>query len=212
MLPFPPPASFDRPLDLDVLLSRLRTMPRVVLELGCGKEKRPGAIGFDRLPLDGVDYVTDLEQGLGFLPDDSVDEICSSHVLEHVDNFEPLMRDVHRVLKPGGTMVAVVPHFSNPYYYSDFTHRRFFGLYTFDYMAERDGRYHRRVPDFYVSYKFRVLSRSLRFSSPFPWRYYVKRAEMRVFNLTPYMQELFESSFCQLFPCQELEFVLSPIK
>ena len=33
-----------------------------------------------------------------------------------------------RVLKRGGTFVAVVPHHSNPLYYSDPTHRAFFGF------------------------------------------------------------------------------------
>jgi SAM-dependent methyltransferase len=199
-------------MTLDELLDRIRSSEKVVIELGCGEKKRAGAIGFDRLPLTGVDYVADLEAGLDFLSPNSVDEFHSKHVLEHIENFEPLMRGIHRALKPGGIKVAVVPHFSNPYYYSDYTHKRFFGLYTFDYLAERDPRYRRRVPEFYADFKFRVLSRKLRFRSPFWLRDKLRSVEKRIFNLNSYMQELYEESLCYWFPCHELEFVLTPVK
>src|SRR5687768_13241645 len=107
---------------------------RVVIELGCGPLKRDSdSIGIDMLAIPGVDIVHDLEKGLSFIPDNSVDEISSSHVLEHITSFENLMREIHRILKKEGIHKVTVPHFSNPYYYSDYTHKRFFGLYTFDY-------------------------------------------------------------------------------
>jgi SAM-dependent methyltransferase len=199
-------------MNTEELLRHVRASDKVVIELGCGPKKRPGAIGFDRVELPGVDYVVDLEQGLGFLADNSVDEFYSKHVLEHIGNFEQLMRDVHRTLKPGGFKVAVVPHFSNPYYFSDYTHKRFFGLYTFDYMANRDLRYRRDVPSFYVDFKFRVLSRKLKFRSKFFFRDKLKSLQKRIFNLNPYMQELYEESLCYWFPCHEVEFVLTPVK
>ena len=74
----------------------------VVLELGCGARKTPGRIGVDCVDLPEVDVVTDLEAGLGFMPDDSVDEIHAEHVLEHLDNFEGMMREICRVLKAEG--------------------------------------------------------------------------------------------------------------
>ncbi|HEY1598736.1 MAG TPA: methyltransferase domain-containing protein [Pirellulales bacterium] len=194
------------------LLERIDSTKEVVIELGCGPNKRPGAIGFDRFPLPGVDFVADLEAGLDFLPDNSVDEFYSKHVLEHIENFEPLMRGIHRALKPTGRKVAVVPHFSNPYYYSDYTHKRFFGLYTFDYMADRDRRYRRSIPNFYVDFRFRVVSRKLKFRSKFFVRDQIKSLQKRLFNLNPYMQELYEESLCYWFPCHELEFVLTPVK
>ena len=194
------------------LLEFVQKQSKVVIELGCGQTKRSGAIGIDHLPLDGVDFVADIEQGLSFLPDNSVDEIYSSHLLEHIGNLELLMKEIHRVLKPDGKKIAVVPHFSNPYYYSDYTHRKFFGLYTFDYLSLKDARYKRGVPTFYVNFKFQVLSRKLNFKSPFFLRNLVKQILKRIFNFNPYMQELYESSFCWRYPCQELIFVLKPHK
>ena len=65
-------------------------------------------------------------------------EIYSRHPLEHVRNFLPLMAELHRVTRPGGRIEIIVPHFSNPYGYSDPTHVRHFGLYTFFYFADEE--------------------------------------------------------------------------
>ena len=197
----------------DALGRRLASGEPVVVELGCGPDKAPGVIGVDRLPLAGVDVVWNLDDGLGFLPDRSVDEVRSRHTLEHVEAFEQLMREVHRVLKPGGRHVAVVPHFSNPYFYSDYTHRRTFGLYSFDYFAEPAWQMHRKVPAFYTDdVRFRVVERELVFKSAFPLRNLVRQVQRRVFNASTWMQEWYEESWCYAFPCQEVRFVMVPEK
>lgn len=184
----------------------------VKVELGCGPYKKPGYIGIDHLPLEGVDYVANLEEGLTFIPDNSLDEITSSHVLEHIQNFEPLLRDIHRILKPGGKCTIVVPYFSNPYYYSDHTHKRFFGLYTFDYFAKQTNM-RRKVPGFYHNYHFTISYRRLVFKSQhFPVRNLVKQVWNRLFNMNTYMQELYEECFCYIFPCQEIHFTIHPDK
>jgi len=108
----------------------------LIIELGCGKKKRQGRITVDKADLPNVDIVADMENGLPFLPDDSVDEIHCRSVLEHIQNFEDLIREIVRVLKKSDKAHVFVPHFSNPFYYSDYTHKRFFGLYTFYYFVD----------------------------------------------------------------------------
>jgi hypothetical protein len=66
---------------------------RVCLELGCGAKKKQGCISVDKADLSGVDIGADLEQGLPFFPDCCADEIHCTSVLEHIDNFELLMRE-----------------------------------------------------------------------------------------------------------------------
>jgi len=63
----------------------------------------PHALGVD------VDYPGYDGKKLPF-PDDSVDTVYSSHMLEHVDDFRTTIRDWHRVVRPGGFIVCIVPH------------------------------------------------------------------------------------------------------
>src|SRR5262245_6415565 len=103
------------------------------LDLGGGKRRMEGFYAVDLLPLEGIDIVADLNQPLSALPDNSVSQIVTRHTLEHISNLLPLMSELHRVTKADGRIEIVVPHFSNPYTYSDPTHVRFFGFYTFFY-------------------------------------------------------------------------------
>lgn len=186
----------------------------VAVELGCGPNKAAGVIGIDLLPLPGVDIVHNMEEGLTFIADNSVDEISSSHFLEHIVNFEPLMKEIHRVLKPGGIHKVTVPHFSNPHYYSDFTHKRFFGLYTFDYFSRKeDQSLRRKVPDFYVDFHFTVTKRDLLFIRYFSMRNFLTYFLARpLFNSSDYLKELYENKFCYTFPCKELYFEMKAVK
>lgn len=194
------------------LNSRLAGPDAILVELGCGNKAQPNRIGIDRLNLPGVDIVADLEQGLSFLPDNSVDRIYSKSVLEHIDNLEGLMREIWRVLKASGRNELFVPHFSNPYYYSDYTHRRFFGLYSFEYFSKEQKHFHRKVPSFYQDIDFETESMTLQFTSPWKWRKPVKVLAQKIFNLNAWWQEFYEENLCYLVPCHGIHATLRPIK
>jgi ubiquinone/menaquinone biosynthesis C-methylase UbiE len=181
----------------------------VVLELGCGRKKRPGAIGIDRIDLPEVDIVSDVEEGLGFLPDGCVDEIHARKFFEHVQNFEKLMSEIVRVLKKEGKVFVFVPHFSNPHYYSDPTHKRIFGLYSFYYFVDSKYQLKRKVPDYYFDTKIRILSLKLIFKSPFFFGRTIKKIAGAFFNLSRFFQEWYEEDFCYIFPCYGIEIVFT---
>lgn len=181
----------------------------VVLELGCGPSKTPGRIGIDVLELDGVDIVADINEGFPFLPDHSMDEIHSKSLFEHVENLPVLMREIVRVLKPGGKNYLFVPHFSNPYYYSDYTHTKFFGLYTFYYFADTQNQLYRKVPNFYTDVRIRILSQRLVFQSPFRGVNFIKKVLQKIFNLNHWTQEFYEENLCYLFPCYGMEIIFT---
>jgi SAM-dependent methyltransferase len=42
-------------------------------------------------------------------PDSSVDAVICTQVLEHADQHEELLREIYRVLKPGGRLIVTVP-------------------------------------------------------------------------------------------------------
>lgn len=183
----------------------------VVLELGCGARKKPGRIGIDCVDLPEVDIVTDLEQGLGFMPDDSVDQIHAEHVFEHLENFEGMMREVVRVLKGEGTCRVRVPHFTNPYGYSDYTHKRLFGLYSFYYFVDQRHQLRRKVPSHYTDIRIRILSQRLIFRSPFKLQNMFRKLYGRIVNCCRWSQERYETA-PWLFPCHAIEVVFAPEK
>jgi len=193
-------------VDLDALMKSGRP---VVLELGCGPNKTPGRIGIDRIDLPGVDIVADIDKGLGFLPDSSVDAIYSESFFEHVNDLEGLVREVARVLKPDGYNWLFVPHFSNPHYYSDYTHKSFFGLYTLRYFCADEDQLRRKVPNFYSDVRIRVVSQRLIFFSSFALTRWLKKVFQKVINSNSWLQEFYEENLCYLIPCygMELRFV-----
>jgi len=180
----------------------------VIIELGCGRKKKEGRIGIDILDLPDVDIVADVENGLPFLPDQSVDRIYRRSIIEHIQNVENLIREIVRVLKNAGTAHIFVPHFSNPYYYSDYTHKRFFGLYTFYYFVDKEHQLKRKVPDSYTNVRINIISQRFVFTSPFPVRRKIKTLFGSVFNLHRSLQEFYEENRCYIVPCYGIELVV----
>ncbi len=189
-------------------LAELIRTHRGVLELGCGPARRhPEAVAVDALDFDGVDVVGDVFDVLAAIPDGSVDAVHSYHFLEHVEPLGRVVRELARVLKPGGLLHTVVPHFSNPYYYSDYTHRQPFGLYSFSYLAD-DPIFRRRVPRYQVDTGLVLEDVKLEFKAdrPFYVRYALRRALGLVVNSTRRTQEWYEAGWTGWFPCYELNF------
>lgn len=184
----------------------------VVVELGCGPNKCEHSLGIDIVDLPPVDIVADLERGLPFLPDESVDTFYASHVLEHLAHFELLMDEIHRTLKADGKLILRVPHFSNPFFYSDFTHKRFFGLYTFEYLSHTRHRFKRMIPRHYSRRGFRTEELKLIFYSDRLILKIIKRMVQVLVNAGPSFQEIYEEMWTGIIPCSEIYAVLSPEK
>jgi SAM-dependent methyltransferase len=103
----------------------------LVLDLGCGKNKTPGAVGLDSRQFPGVDIVADLEGPLP-IDDNTYDVVYANQVFEHVTNLVGLMHEIHRVLKPGGKLLAQVPYFRSAWAHCDITHVRCFTTESMD--------------------------------------------------------------------------------
>jgi SAM-dependent methyltransferase len=114
-----------------------RSVGAIKIDLGAGRVKRPGFISADRIPSDGVDIVCDAEKPLPFL-DNTVDEIFSRHLFEHIRNLVQLFEEVHRVCKPGARVVINVPYYTSIKAYKDPTHVTFFTERTFEYFEGKN--------------------------------------------------------------------------
>ena len=197
-------------VDKKNILINITSSSSLILELGCGSTKtNPNSIGIDILDYPVVDIVGDIYEVLKKFPDSSVAHVSSIHFIEHVSDINQLMLELERIIKPGGVIDFKVPHFSNPYFYSDPTHINFFGLYTFCYMSYSD-IFSRKVPTYKKNLVFNLVSVDLIFKSPKPFygRYAFKSIIGFLFNSSIYMKELYEENFCYLFPCYEIRYQL----
>ena len=122
--------------------SRFIPPDAVVLDLGAGycnfinniraKKKYALDISPELTHFAGKD-VTTIQKApweLGQLSDLSVDVVHASNFLEHFtdDELEKIMREIKRVLKPGGRLILMQPNYRFSYveYFDDYTHKKVF--------------------------------------------------------------------------------------
>lgn len=83
------------------------------LELGGGenpRKKDEGFLNVDILVHEKVDKNCDFENQYLPFASNTVDEIWSYHLLEHIGNAKHFLNECHRVLKKGGTATFIVPY------------------------------------------------------------------------------------------------------
>ena len=178
------------------------------IDLGCGQRPKAGYYGLDHLEMPGVDIVAELNEPLSALPDNSVSEVHSFHVLEHVTNLIPLLRELHRVVVPDGKLELVVPHFSNPYGFSDPTHVRFFGAYTFHYFSEVEDQPRRKVPAFYIKERFLVDNVSVTLVPTILMFKPVRRTWTKLLGRSFRLLDWYERAMCRHFPIDSMRYRL----
>lgn len=105
-------------------LKAVEVAASIKLDLGCGKNKRPGFTGCDSIEFDGVDEVLDLTKPWPW-KDGSVDEAHSSHFLEHLTQDERVhfFNELFRVLRMGAQVSIIVPSWTSERAYGDPTHK-----------------------------------------------------------------------------------------
>jgi ubiquinone/menaquinone biosynthesis C-methylase UbiE len=200
-------------LDKGLVLSKLNEYTPLTVEVGCGPRKRyPRSIGIDAIAYEGVDLVGDAMEALDAFPEGCADLVTSSHFLEHVPDVGTFLDAMTRVVRDGGRVEVIVPHFAHPYFSSDPTHRHRFGLYTFSYLAQ-ESLFRRRVPGYVRRTNLQLVKVDLIFKStpPFYVRHAFKRVIGFIFNSCRYLQEVYEENLCYLFPCYEIRYEMQKV-
>ncbi len=114
------------------------------LDIGCGAHKQPGFVGLDIRALPGVDIVHDLNVHPWPLPDECVNRITCSHVVEHIPPvavnelgtwfpFMAFMDAAWRISNPGCEMMISAPYWQSPGFPQDPTHINPINETTFAY-------------------------------------------------------------------------------
>lgn len=136
------------------------TGPGTILDVGCGSAKTPGAVGLDISADTDADIVHDLDQFPYPIEDNSFDQILLQDVIEHVREPYEVMKELHRIARPGARIQLRTPHFSSVLAYGDPTHRHYFSAIAIRALAE---------PRFahYTGVRFRVVKVTLDLWLPF---------------------------------------------
>lgn len=189
-------------------LNELQRGSAASIELGCGPTKRIAeSIGVDILDFPGVDIIGSAIEVLRAMPTACAREISSSHFLEHVDDLPGLLTETMRVLEVGGKLVVTVPHFSNALFYSDPTHKTFFGLYTFSYFF--DGDLFKRTTPGYARIPGGLLTDvrlGFRSYRPHYLSHAIRRTTGLLVNASKFLMETYEESFSSWISCYEITY------
>jgi SAM-dependent methyltransferase len=92
------------------------------LNLGSAGYKKTGYVNVDWQSIVEPDVEHDLNTFPYPFQDDEFDLVEADHVLEHLDRPFAVMRELHRILKPGGRLIIKVPHFSRGFTHAEHAH------------------------------------------------------------------------------------------
>jgi len=162
------------------------------LNIGCGRDIKPGFVNIDIVKLPGVDKVVNLDKYPWPFKDNTFDYVYCASVLEHVEDVIKFLEEVSRISKNGAILDIKVPHFSSMGAYKDPTHKHFFTYYSFDYFTEKDDY------NFYSNIRFNILKRKIIYPNilfAFEW----------IANLSPKFHEIFLTKYL---PVRDLIFKL----
>ncbi|MBN1808592.1 MAG: class I SAM-dependent methyltransferase [Planctomycetes bacterium] len=169
-----------------------------LIDIGCGSNKTDGAFGVDIFPYDGVDSVFDLDEAPWPIENDSFDRAVCRHVIEHVRCPILLMKEVFRILRPGGILEVATPHFSFIHSWSDPTHMRHLSTQWYTpfqkggYLAEQIGA-------------FQLVSTTVEFGSSI--RSWIPRLMVKLLGVNHW-----EKHYAFVYPAQNVITVLKTIK
>ncbi len=169
-----------------------------VLNLGCGRKHRAGAVNLDRTLLSNPDVVHDLDVTPWPFADNRFDQVYAFDVIENLADVVAAMEELHRICRNGALIEISVPHFSSGNAFTDPTHRHFFSRFSFDYFDSS----HEFA--FYSEARFRVVRSNLIFArSP------LNRLVSRLANRYP---RKYEARWAWMFPAWFLSVELKVLK
>ncbi len=128
-----------------------------ILDVGCGIKKAPGAVGIDRNPDSAADVLCELDRFPYPFADRSFDSLIATHVIEHVSDVIRTMEEFHRLVRPGGRVRIVTPHYTDFSSFCDPTHRWHLNSFSFRYFGEDHGGF-----GYYSRARFREISTRVR--------------------------------------------------
>ncbi len=141
-----------------------------VLDAGCGNKFFLNAFKNAGMDTVGVDlnnngdlsiFEADFEKDRLPFEDNSFDAVFSKSVIEHLNNPDLYISEIHRVLKSGGRIIVLVPEYDSCQYlyWDDYTHKQPYRINS--------------VRDLLMIHKFHDVSAKSFIQLPVVWKYSV---------------------------------------
>ena len=122
------------------------------INAGCGDKKLIGYVNVDA----NRDFKPDVCHDLRKVPwpfrSNSADFVLMENVLEHMPDTNKILAEIHRILKPGGKVRIVVPHFLHQGAWRDPDHKKAFAPDSFKYYCASHPHFSKYNP-----FKFRLI-------------------------------------------------------
>jgi len=167
------------------------------LNLGCGDKIIKGFVNVDLVEKPGIVKIDLNKYPLPFR-DNSCIYILSSHLLEHLNEPEKFMLELHRISKTGAIIDIYVPHYSLCATYAELSHKR----PGFSYLTFGSKHWNKEI-----NRKFKLVSKKLYFTrTNLKFLNYIFNP---LINLNPVIYERF---FAFIFPCSQIHFKLKALK
>jgi len=180
----------------------MNTLAPKILDLGCGKKKRAGAIGVDYSDRHDADVIHNLNVFPYPFMDEEFDEVYLDNVLEHLNDPMRVMEEIHRISKLGGQVKVIVPYFRSVWAFIDPTHQHFFAVDSFAYYD----------PEHFICQKYDYVKTRFKverviFNETLSSRW-VKRMIIKLANKWPHQYEYY---FSQIIPLDDITYYLRKI-
>jgi SAM-dependent methyltransferase len=180
-----------------------------ILDVGCGPVKESGAFGVDRINLPGVDLVCDLN-GSWPLADGTFDRVVFRHSIVHLASLEHALREARRVVRQGGLVEIISPHFSSDNAFTDPTMRFSTGWRTMDYYCANGSM----IYGYYGRLGLLIRDRRI-----YIYRAEPKTALQRIFSMLVWpvevlvnaMPRIYEKFLCFVVRGNEIRYVLEAV-
>ena len=172
-----------------------------ILDVGCGINKLPGAIGIDRNPASRADVLVDVDRLPYPFRDASFDRLQAIHVIEHVSDVIATVEEWRRLVRRGGEVFIVTPHYTDFSSFCDPTHRWHLTSFSLRYFGENHGGF-----GYYSAARFQEISCRVRLLSL--WRY--MGFEWAV-NTSPRFRRFWEHYLCYMVRGKVIEWRLRAI-
>ncbi len=173
------------------------TASKKTLVIGSAGKRNPAVITLDIDPLHQPDVVHDLNIMPYPFEDSQFDSIICHHVLEHLSDIGPVLRELHRICSRTGEVYIEVPHHTS--WHANTPHHTLrFNYFSLDPYLDGTRTWVTTEKRFVCREKKLTFHRAYR-------RYFLHR----IFNRTPLAYERF---WAYIFPAENLILRLQPKK